>query len=46
MNLENGAVKIGAIDMTETSRPPHSEGLVRFGVFEFDPATGDLWKSD
>ena len=31
--------------MTEPSRPPHSEGLVRFGVFEFDPATGDLWKS-
>src|SRR5215813_10139637 len=31
--------------MTEPRRPSHSEGLVRFGVFEFDPATGDLWKS-
>src|SRR5713101_6004912 len=31
--------------MSAPSRPSHSGGLVRFAVFEFDPDTGDLWKS-
>ncbi len=31
--------------MSEPRPSARSLGLIRFGVFEFDPATGDLWKS-
>jgi len=31
--------------MLAPPQSPHSGGFVRFGVFEFDPETGDLWKS-
>ena len=46
MTLAGSAAKIaGAHVMTAPVRSSRMEGFVSFGVFEFDPETGDLWKS-
>jgi len=45
MNLGRAPAKMARNRMSAPPGWPRSGGLVRFGVFEFDPDTGDLWKS-